>query len=155
MLSPDNFGVNQTALRDKPLRLQGGNLLLPLYFPFGTSNFANAALLATPLFDSTDLAVTYGAFGFIIGHELGHGFDSPNARGNIEPPQPAWWIPDELQEFHDRARASSRHTFARKLTVYLPSKSRKNTSLTLSGYSCRTLHSSMRCGDTLVFGSTV
>jgi putative endopeptidase len=103
-LSPDDFRANQAALANTSLILRNGSYFFPLYIPFATSGSANAALLTIPLYDSTDLAVVYGGFGFIVGHELGHSFDHPNVPGNITHPQPTWWTPDELQAFRERSQ---------------------------------------------------
>ena len=59
-----------------------------------------AGILQPPFFDaSAPAAVNYGAIGFVIGHEMTHGFDSQGALfdgyGNLN----NWWTPQDLQQF--------------------------------------------------------
>lgn len=59
-----------------------------------------AGILQPPFFDpKAPLAVNYGAIGFIIGHEMTHGFDDEGAKfdghGNLKD----WWRPIDLKKF--------------------------------------------------------
>lgn len=59
-----------------------------------------AAILQAPFFDpEADPASNYGAIGFVIGHEITHGFDISgsqfNAEGNIE----SWWSDADREAF--------------------------------------------------------
>ncbi|MDP1602254.1 MAG: M13 family metallopeptidase [Legionella sp.] len=59
-----------------------------------------AAILQPPFFDpSAPAAINYGAIGFVIGHELTHGFDDQGAQfdgyGNLK----NWWKPLDLEKF--------------------------------------------------------
>ncbi|RMX20798.1 M13 family peptidase [Legionella jordanis] len=59
-----------------------------------------AGILQTPFFDpKAPAAVNYGAIGFIIGHEMTHGFDDKGAlfdgHGNLN----NWWSPEDLKKF--------------------------------------------------------
>jgi len=57
-------------------------------------------ILQPPFFDPTaPAAVNYGSIGFVIGHEITHGFDDQGAkfdkRGNLHD----WWTPEDLKKF--------------------------------------------------------
>jgi putative endopeptidase len=59
-----------------------------------------AAILQPPFFDpAAPLAVNEGAIGFVMGHEMTHGFDDEGAqfdgKGNLR----NWWTPDDLARF--------------------------------------------------------
>ncbi len=59
-----------------------------------------AGILQPPFFDPTaPAAVNYGAIGFVIGHEITHGFDDQGAKfdghGNLK----NWWTPEDLKKF--------------------------------------------------------
>lgn len=59
-----------------------------------------AGILQSPFFDSNaPAAVNYGAVGFVMGHEMTHGFDDQGAQfdgyGNLN----NWWTPDDLSKF--------------------------------------------------------
>lgn len=59
-----------------------------------------AGILQSPFFDpAAPAAVNYGAIGFVIGHEITHGFDDEGAQfdghGNLK----NWWTPDDLKKF--------------------------------------------------------
>ena len=59
-----------------------------------------AGILQTPFFDpNAPAAVNYGAIGFIMGHEMTHGFDDQGAQfdghGNLK----NWWTPNDLAKF--------------------------------------------------------
>ncbi|HEV2320954.1 MAG TPA: M13 family metallopeptidase, partial [Gammaproteobacteria bacterium] len=63
-----------------------------------------AGILQPPFFDpKAPMAVNYGALGFVMGHEMTHGFDDQGARfdghGNLLP-DPGWWTADDLVKFH-------------------------------------------------------
>lgn len=64
-----------------------------------------AGILQPPFFDfKADDAVNYGAIGYVIGHELTHGFDDQgsqyDAKGNLK----NWWQPKDKKEFNLRAQ---------------------------------------------------
>jgi putative endopeptidase len=59
-----------------------------------------AGILQPPFFDpNAPAAVNYGAIGFVIGHEMTHGFDDEgsqfDANGNLK----NWWTQDDLKKF--------------------------------------------------------
>jgi putative endopeptidase len=59
-----------------------------------------AGILQSPFFDpNAPAAVNYGAIGFIIGHEMTHGFDDKGALfdgyGNLQ----NWWSPEDFKKF--------------------------------------------------------
>jgi len=60
-----------------------------------------AAILQPPFFDpDAPAAVNHGAIGFVMGHEMTHGFDDQGAqfdgRGNLRD----WWTAEDLTRFH-------------------------------------------------------
>ncbi|MFJ1268976.1 M13 family metallopeptidase [Legionella lytica] len=59
-----------------------------------------AGILQAPFFDpNAPAAVNYGAIGFVMGHEMTHGFDDQGAQfdghGNLK----NWWTPEDLTKF--------------------------------------------------------
>lgn len=59
-----------------------------------------AGILQSPFFDpAAPAAVNYGAIGFVMGHEITHGFDDQGAQfdgyGNLK----NWWTPADLKKF--------------------------------------------------------
>jgi putative endopeptidase len=59
-----------------------------------------AGILQAPFFDpKAPAAVNYGAVGFVMGHEMTHGFDDQGAQfdghGNLN----NWWTPNDLSKF--------------------------------------------------------
>lgn len=61
-----------------------------------------AGILQPPFFDETaPAAVNYGAIGFVIGHEMTHGFDDQGAQfdghGNLH----NWWSAQDLKKFQE------------------------------------------------------
>ena len=69
-----------------------------------------AGILQPPFFDpSAPAAVNYGALGFVMGHEMTHGFDDQGAQfdghGNLK----NWWTPDDLKKFQVATDCISDH----------------------------------------------
>lgn len=64
-----------------------------------------AAILQPPFFNpDADDAVNYGAIGFVIGHELSHGFDDQGRRYDGQGNLNDWWSAADSEEFYRRAR---------------------------------------------------
>lgn len=64
-----------------------------------TINFPTG-ILQPPFFDTNaPAAINYGSIGFVIGHEITHGFDDQGAQfdghGNLHD----WWTPEDLKKF--------------------------------------------------------
>ena len=62
-----------------------------------------AGILQPPIFDpKAPMAVNYGSIGFVVGHEMTHGFDDQGARfdpkGNLLP-EPGWWTAEDFTKF--------------------------------------------------------
>jgi putative endopeptidase len=63
-----------------------------------------AAALEPPAFDpATDDAVNYGALGWLIGHELTHGFDDQGRTFDATAALRDWWTPEDAEAFKARA----------------------------------------------------
>ena len=65
-----------------------------------------AGILQPPFFDlNAPDAVNYGAIGFVIGHEMTHGFDDQGAQfdgtGNLK----NWWSRDDLKKFQAKTQS--------------------------------------------------
>jgi putative endopeptidase len=69
-----------------------------------------AGILQPPFFDpKASLAVNYGALGFVMGHEMTHGFDDQgalfNGHGNLD----NWWTPQDKKKFNAATNCISNH----------------------------------------------
>jgi endothelin-converting enzyme/putative endopeptidase len=64
-----------------------------------------AGILQPPGFriESTD-AVSYGAIGVVIGHEISHGFDDQGAQFDAEGRLKNWWSDEDLRKFEARGQ---------------------------------------------------
>jgi len=59
-----------------------------------------AGILQSPFFDpSAPAAVNYGGIGFVIGHEMTHGFDDEGAQFDGDGNLKNWWTPEDLKKF--------------------------------------------------------
>ncbi len=70
------------------------------YDPSMNSINLPTGILQPPFFDaSAPAAVNYGSIGFVIGHEITHGFDDQGSKfdghGNLN----NWWTPEDLKKF--------------------------------------------------------
>jgi putative endopeptidase len=64
-----------------------------------------AGILQPPFFDlEADDAVNYGAIGFVIGHEITHGFDDQGRQYDAEGNLTDWWTEADAKEFLKRAQ---------------------------------------------------
>ncbi len=64
-----------------------------------------AGILQPPFFDpNAPAALNYGSIGFVMGHEMTHGFDDQGAQfdgnGNLK----NWWTPTDLAKFQDATK---------------------------------------------------
>jgi putative endopeptidase len=63
-----------------------------------------AGILQPPFFDlEADDAVNYGAIGFVIGHEITHGFDDQGRQYDADGNLKDWWSEADAKEFLKRA----------------------------------------------------
>ena len=64
-----------------------------------------AGILQPPGFraDAND-AVSYGAIGVVIGHEISHGFDDQGAKFDAQGRLSDWWTAEDLEKFQARGR---------------------------------------------------
>ncbi len=63
-----------------------------------------AGILQPPFFDAeADDATIYGGIGFVIGHELTHGFDDEGRQFDAEGNLKDWWTADDEKNFNARA----------------------------------------------------
>ena len=80
-------------------------LLLPqtvnaYYNPSQNEFVFPAAMLQAPFFDAdADDARNYGSIGVIIGHEIGHAFDTQGSRYDADGQLRNWWTPTDRQRF--------------------------------------------------------
>jgi putative endopeptidase len=72
------------------------------YTPENSINFP-AGVLQPPLFDpNKDDAVNFGAIGWLIGHELTHGFDDEGSKFDGQGNLTNWWTQSDREEFEKR-----------------------------------------------------
>lgn len=63
-----------------------------------------AGILQAPFFDEfADMALNYGGFGAVIGHELIHAFDDEGSQFDAEGNLKMWWTPEDRARFEERA----------------------------------------------------
>jgi putative endopeptidase len=77
--------------------------------PQNNINFP-AGILQPPFFDpKAPPALNYGALGWVMGHEMTHGFDDEGAQfdghGNLR----NWWTPEDAKRFHAATSCISNH----------------------------------------------
>ena len=67
----------------------------------GTNTFVLlAGILVEPFYSSNgDLAANYGGVGFVIGHEIGHGFDDQGSRFDGDGNLANWWSESDARQF--------------------------------------------------------
>jgi putative endopeptidase len=93
-----NKPVDREEWSDTPQTVNAG------YGPTNNEILFPAAILQPPFFDPTaDLAVNYGGIGFVIGHELTHGFDDQGRLFDGTGALSEWWTPEDSAKFKSRA----------------------------------------------------
>lgn len=87
-----------------------------------------AGILQKPFFDpSADDAVNYGAIGWVIGHEITHGFDDSGSQFDADGNLKNWWTPEDRKAYDQRA-----NLVVEQFNAYEPIKGeRVNGKLTL------------------------
>jgi putative endopeptidase len=75
------------------------------YSPTKNEIIFPAAILQSPFFNvNVDDAINYGGMGYVIGHEMTHGFDDQgrqfDEKGNIRD----WWLKEDSDNFKERAQ---------------------------------------------------
>lgn len=64
-----------------------------------------AGLLNLPFFErGRPDAVNFGSLGFVVGHEVTHGFDSQGRKRNREGKSGNWWTDESAEEFEQRVQ---------------------------------------------------
>ena len=73
------------------------------YDPTGNEMVFPAAVLQPPLFDpDADPAFNYAALGWVIGHEMTHGFDDQGRQYDKDGNLKDWWTEEDAANFNDR-----------------------------------------------------
>jgi len=90
-----------------PLDKKEWNITTPTvnayYYPPENSINFPAGVLQPPLFDpDIDDAVNFGAIGWLIGHELTHGFDDQGSKFDGQGNLTNWWTQSDRDEFEKR-----------------------------------------------------
>jgi putative endopeptidase len=72
-----------------------------------------AAILQPPFFDSRwSEAANLGGIGFIIGHEIGHGFDDQGSQYGADGKLRNWWTDEDRKKFNAMAKRAMEHADA-------------------------------------------
>ena len=66
-------------------------------------NFPAGILQPPFFFKDGDDAVNYGAIGFVIGHEISHGFDDEGRQYDGDGNLKNWWSPEDMSRFKQKA----------------------------------------------------
>lgn len=91
------------------------------YDPSMNSINIPAGILQPPFFDSkAPAAVNYGAIGFVMGHEMTHGFDDQGAQFDGEGNLKDWWTPTDLKQFQSATDCIVEQFSAYKINGDLP-----------------------------------
>jgi predicted metalloendopeptidase len=70
------------------------------YNPVNNEIVFPAGILQAPFFDyRADSAVNFGGIGFVIGHEITHGFDLQGSQFDAQGNLSNWWTPDDKARF--------------------------------------------------------
>jgi len=73
------------------------------YDPTGNEMVFPAAILQPPFFDpDADPALNYAALGWVIGHEMTHGFDDQGRQYDKDGNLKDWWTEEDAANFNDR-----------------------------------------------------
>ena len=85
------------GLNPQTVNAYNGGLENKIVFP--------AAFLQAPMFDlAADDAVNYGAIGYVIGHEIIHGFDDQGRKIDATGAVRDWWAPEDAARFEAQAK---------------------------------------------------
>lgn len=115
-ITPDSLMDNVVAVRtfernrdlarlgtpvDKQEWFAGPQTVNAFYSPSRNEAFIPAGYIQSPLFDpNADPALSYGALGSIIGHEIGHGFDDQGSKYDGDGVLQAWWSEEDRAAFN-------------------------------------------------------
>ncbi|UXI03888.1 M13 family metallopeptidase [Photobacterium sp. TY1-4] len=81
--------------------LQSPTVVNAYYQPSANKFILLAAILQPPFFDAAwDDAAQFGGIGFIIGHEIGHGFDDQGSQFDAEGNLRNWWTAADRKKFN-------------------------------------------------------
>ncbi|RHY89140.1 hypothetical protein DYB35_011719 [Aphanomyces astaci] len=98
-----NLALIDTAV-DKHLWNKLALALNAFYQPSKNRIVIPAAYLQPPFFDAkADPSANYGAIGFIIGHEISHGFDNHGRRYDGNGKKKPWWTETAAKIFREKA----------------------------------------------------
>lgn len=85
--------------------LQAPTMVNAYYQPSANKFMLMAAILQPPFFDASwSDAAQMGGIGFIIGHEIGHGFDDQGSQYDAEGNLRNWWTPEDRKKFNAVAK---------------------------------------------------
>jgi len=119
-VAPDNFGANTLAAAAFEVRrqfLKAGKpydrdeWLMPAYIvnayynPIANNTALPAGILQRPFFAAERMIhVNLGGVGFVVGHELTHGFDDQGAQFDAEGNMKMWWQPADFEQFQAKGQ---------------------------------------------------
>ncbi|KAH8382302.1 hypothetical protein KR009_002780, partial [Drosophila setifemur] len=94
----------------KPQILLVGMQAQAIYFVLDNSINVMAGLLESPAYHSSwPTALKFGTLGYVIGHELNHGFDAWGAMFDSNGKESNWWTDKSRSEFEDRVQCYIDH----------------------------------------------
>ncbi|KAI0221725.1 Neprilysin-1 [Lamellibrachia satsuma] len=97
--------INERVDRNEWVRGTGPTKTNAFYAPRKNNIVIPAAFLQPPIYSETyPKSVSFGGIGFVVGHELTHGFDDLGRQFDINGNAKQWWSKEVIEKFNQRAQ---------------------------------------------------